>query len=46
MKRSRRATRDAPAFWMTTRVDDPPIVTFQGVVLRVEGPWRLELAPG
>jgi len=31
------------AFWMTTRVDDPPIVTFHGVVLRMEGPWQLEV---
>jgi hypothetical protein len=31
-------------FWMATAVGDPPIVTFEGAVLRVEGPWRLELA--
>jgi hypothetical protein len=28
-------------FAMSTRVGDPPVVTFQGVALRVEGPWRL-----
>lgn len=31
------------AVWMATRVGDPPIVTFHGAVLRVDGPWRLEL---
>lgn len=31
------------ALWMATRVGDPPIVTFHGVVLRVDGPWCLEL---
>jgi hypothetical protein len=36
--------QDGAPVWMTTRVDDPPIVTFHGVVLRVEGPWRLELS--
>jgi hypothetical protein len=30
-------------FSMSTRVGDPPIVTFQGVALRVEEPWRLDL---
>jgi hypothetical protein len=36
---------DAPgnAIWMATRIGDPPIVTFSGVVLRVDGPLRLEL---
>jgi len=31
-------------FGMTTRVGDPPIVTFQGLAFRVEGPWRLDLS--
>ena len=30
--------------WMATKVGDPPIVTFTGVVLRVDGPLRLDLA--
>jgi len=30
-------------FWLATRVEDPPVVTFHGVVLRIEGPWHLEL---
>jgi len=29
--------------WMATEVGDPPIVTFEGAVLRVDGPWRLTL---
>jgi hypothetical protein len=29
------------SFWLATRVGDPPIVTFRGVVLRVAGPWNL-----
>lgn len=29
--------------WMATAVGDPPIVTFTGAVLRVDGPLRLEL---
>jgi hypothetical protein len=29
--------------WMTTKVGDPPIVTFTGVVLRVDGPLRVDL---
>ena len=28
---------------MTLKVGDPPIVTFGGAVLRVDGPWRLDL---
>lgn len=28
--------------WMAVKVADPPVVTFRGVVLRVEGPWRLD----
>ena len=31
------------AIWMATKVGDPPIVTFKGAVMRVEGPLRLEL---
>jgi hypothetical protein len=31
------------AIWMATKVGDPPIVTFTGVVLRVDGPLRLAL---
>lgn len=31
------------AIWMATKVGDPPIVTFAGAVLRVDGPLRLEL---
>lgn len=31
------------AIWMATKIGDPPIVTFTGVVLRVDGPLRLEL---
>jgi hypothetical protein len=31
---------------MTVKAGDPPIVTFRGAVLRVEGPWRLELPLG
>jgi hypothetical protein len=39
---------DAPppghdAIWMATKVGDPPIVTFTGAVLRVDGPLLLEL---
>lgn len=30
-------------FSMSTTVGDPPVVTFQGVVLRVDGQWRLEI---
>jgi hypothetical protein len=29
--------------WMTAKVGDPPIVTFTGVVLRVDGPLRVDL---
>ncbi len=29
--------------WIATAVGDPPIVTFTGAVLRVDGPMRLEL---
>jgi hypothetical protein len=29
--------------WMATKVGDPPIVELTGVVLRIEGPLRLEL---
>ena len=32
--------------WMATKVGDPPIVTFTGAVLRVDGPLRLELPRG
>jgi hypothetical protein len=32
------------AIWMATKVGDPPIVTFKGAVMRVDGPLRLELA--
>ena len=28
---------------LTTAVGDPPIVTFTGAVLRVDGPLRLEI---
>jgi hypothetical protein len=28
---------------LTTTVGDPPIVTFTGAVLRVDGPLRLEI---
>lgn len=35
------AGRDA--IWMATKVGDPPIVTFTGAVLRVDGPLRLEI---
>ncbi len=38
-----RPSRDADQIWMATEVGDPPIVTFHGAVLRVDGPWRLEL---
>jgi hypothetical protein len=31
------------AIWMATKVGDPPIVTFTGAVMRVDGPLRLEL---
>jgi hypothetical protein len=31
---------------MTVKAGDPPIVTFRGAVLRVEGPWRLEFPFG
>lgn len=34
------------AIWMATKVGDPPIVTFTGAVMRVEGPLRLELPLG
>jgi len=38
---------DAPPgheeIWMTTRVGDPPLVTFTGVVLRVDGPLELAI---
>jgi len=33
----------AGAIWMATPVGDPPVVTFSGVVLRVDGPFRLDL---
>jgi hypothetical protein len=32
------------AIWMATKIGDPPIVTFKGAVMRVDGPLRLELA--
>ena len=28
---------------MTVKAGDPPMVTFRGAVLRIDGPWRLEL---
>ena len=31
------------AIWMATNLGDPPIVTFSGVVLRIDGPVRLDL---
>ena len=34
------------AIWMATKVGDPPIVTFKGAVMRVDGPLRLELPLG
>jgi len=34
---------DGHAIWMATKVGDPPIVTFTGAVLRVDGPLRLEV---
>jgi hypothetical protein len=38
---------DAPPgreeIWMSMRVGDPPVVTFTGVVLRVDGPLELEI---
>jgi hypothetical protein len=34
---------DRDAIWMATKVGDPPIVTFKGAVMRVDGPLRLEL---
>lgn len=37
------AAESADTIWMATAVGDPPVVTFQGVVLRVDGPFRLEL---
>ena len=33
----------ADVIWMATPVGDPPVVTFEGVVLRVDGPFRLDL---
>lgn len=33
----------ADVIWMATPVGDPPVVTFQGAVLRVDGPFRLDL---
>ena len=33
----------ADLIWMATKVGDPPIVTFTGVVLRVDGPLHLGL---
>lgn len=36
-------SESAGAIWMATAVGDPPVVTFQGAVLRVDGPWRFEL---
>ena len=43
----RHAVDDAPLgreeIWMTTKVGDPPIVTFTGVVLRVDGPLELDI---
>jgi len=35
-----------PAIWMATKVGDPPIVTFSGVVLRLDGPLQLDLPLG
>jgi hypothetical protein len=37
---------DRDAIWMATKVGDPPIVTFKGAVMRVDGPLRLELPLG
>jgi hypothetical protein len=37
---------DRDAIWMTTKVGDPPIVTFKGAVMRVDGPLRLLLPLG
>lgn len=37
---------DRDAIWMATKVGDPPIVTFKGTVMRVDGPLRLELPLG
>ena len=37
------APEHGEAFWLAGRVGDPPIVTFHGAVLRVDGPWCLEL---
>ena len=37
------AEPDHDLIWMATKVGDPPIVTFKGAVLRVDGPLRLEL---
>jgi hypothetical protein len=37
---------DGRAIWMATKIGDPPIVTFKGVVLRVDGPLRLDLQLG
>jgi hypothetical protein len=34
---------DSDAIWMATKVGDPPIVTFTGAVMRVDGPLRLEV---
>lgn len=34
---------DGREIWMATKVGDPPIVTFTGVVLRVDGPLRVDL---
>jgi hypothetical protein len=34
------------AIWMATKVGDPPIVIFTGVVLRIDGPIRLDLPLG
>lgn len=34
---------DSHAIWMATKVGDPPIVTFTGAVMRVDGPLRLDL---
>jgi hypothetical protein len=34
------------AIWMATKVVDPPIVSFKGAVMRVDGPLRLELPLG
>ena len=43
---SSRVDGDPQRRTMSVKVGDPPIVTFRGAVLRVEGPWRLEVPFG